>query len=101
MVTFFLFMYLVFLLVAAPAENQTEEMLNITTSYLNVKYIIILKNLTWYDALQECQLNNMQLVSITEQYQQAFLAAKAAQHNYPLWIGLSSKDVRFISLQPM
>ncbi|XP_077176073.1 lymphocyte antigen 75 [Paroedura picta] len=77
---------------AVPAENQTEEMSNITVSYLNVSYIIILKNLTWYDALQECQLNNMQLVSITEQYQQAFLAAKAAQHNYQLWIGLSSKD---------
>ncbi|KAL8183355.1 UNVERIFIED_CONTAM: hypothetical protein K2H54_037991 [Gekko kuhli] len=77
---------------AVPAENQTEEMLNITTSFLNVKYIIILKNLTWYDALQECQLNNMQLVSITEQYQQAFLAAQAAQLNYPLWTGLSSRD---------
>nr|XP_056717155.1 lymphocyte antigen 75 [Euleptes europaea] len=72
--------------------NQTQEMLNITTNYLNITYTIILKNLTWYDALQECQLNNMQLVSITEQYQQAFLASQAAHHNYPLWIGLSSKD---------
>uniref|UniRef100_A0ACB8G0K8 Uncharacterized protein n=1 Tax=Sphaerodactylus townsendi TaxID=933632 RepID=A0ACB8G0K8_9SAUR len=78
-------------------SNQTEERSNNSMNYLNVTYTIILKNLTWYDALQECQLHNMQLVSITEQYQQAFLAAQVAHHNYPLWIGLSSKDVRFIS----
>lgn len=36
----------------------------------------------------------MQLVSITEQYQQAFLATQATPPDDPLWIGLSSKDVR-------
>ncbi|KAH0621413.1 hypothetical protein JD844_022701 [Phrynosoma platyrhinos] len=74
------------------AENQTQGMVNVTVDYLNVKYTILLKNLTWFDAQQECLQNNMQLVSIREQYQQAFLAAQAAYHNCPLWIGLSSND---------
>nr|XP_020654043.1 lymphocyte antigen 75 [Pogona vitticeps] len=73
-------------------ENQTQQVLNISVSYLDVTYTIILKNLTWIDAQQECLQNNMQLVSITNEYQQAFLATQAARHNYPLWIGLSSKD---------
>ncbi|XP_054826085.1 lymphocyte antigen 75 [Eublepharis macularius] len=77
---------------AVPVKDQAQEMLNITKNYLNVTYTVILQNLTWYDALKECQLNNMQLVSITKQYQQAFLAAQAAHHQSALWIGLSSKD---------
>uniref|UniRef100_H9GHS9 Lymphocyte antigen 75 n=1 Tax=Anolis carolinensis TaxID=28377 RepID=H9GHS9_ANOCA len=74
------------------AENQTQQMLNVTWNYRNVTYTALLKNLTWFDAQQECLQNNMQLVSITEQYQQAFLASQAARYNSPLWIGLSSKD---------
>ncbi|XP_061464651.1 lymphocyte antigen 75 [Rhineura floridana] len=73
-------------------ENQTQQVHNVTMKYLNVTYTVILKNLTWYDAQQECLQNNLQLVSITEQYQQAFLATQAALYNYPLWIGLSSND---------
>lgn len=42
-----------------------------------------------------CINNKMQLVSITDQFQQAFLAVQAALHNYPLWIGLLSRDVSF------
>lgn len=75
-------------------ENQTQQVLNRTVNYLNVSYTVILKNLTWFEALQECLQNNMQLVSITEQYQQAFLATQATPPDDPLWIGLSSKDVR-------
>lgn len=46
-----------------------------------------------------CIKNQMQLVSITDQFQQAFLAVQAALRNYPLWIGLFSRDVSFISLR--
>ncbi|KAJ6660826.1 hypothetical protein lerEdw1_017452 [Lerista edwardsae] len=75
-------------------ENQTQEVSTVTLHYQNVTYTIILKNLTWFEAQEECLQNNMQLVSITKQYQQAFLAAQVAQHNYQLWIGLSNKDDR-------
>lgn len=78
------------------AENLTQPVLKETLNYQNVQYRIILKNLSWYDAVMKCRENNMMLVSITDQYQQAFLAVQAAHYNYPLWIGLSSTDVSFL-----
>lgn len=78
------------------ADNQTEQILNETLSYQNVQYMVILKNLSWNDAMAACINNKMQLVSITDQFQQAFLAVQAALHNYPLWTGLFSRDVSFV-----
>lgn len=77
-------------------DNQTEQVNNETFSYQNVQYMLILKNLSWNDAMAECINNKMQLVSITDQFQQAFLAVQAALHNYPLWTGLFSRDVSFV-----
>ncbi|KAM9235960.1 lymphocyte antigen 75 [Leptosomus discolor] len=74
------------------ADNQTEQVLNETFSYQNVQYMVIPKNLSWDDAMAACINNKMQLVSITDQFQQAFLAVQAALRNYPLWIGLFSRD---------
>lgn len=74
-------------------DNQTEQVLNDTFSYQNVQYKIILKNFTWNDAMAACINHKMQLVSITDQFQQASLAVQAALHDYPLWIGLFSRDV--------
>uniref|UniRef100_A0A8V5GIS0 Lymphocyte antigen 75 n=1 Tax=Melopsittacus undulatus TaxID=13146 RepID=A0A8V5GIS0_MELUD len=73
-------------------QRPIEQVLNETLSYQNVQYFIILKNLSWSDAMTACVNNQMQLVSITDQFQQAFLAVQAALHNYPLWIGLFSRD---------
>uniref|UniRef100_A0A8C5SS48 Lymphocyte antigen 75 n=1 Tax=Laticauda laticaudata TaxID=8630 RepID=A0A8C5SS48_LATLA len=73
-------------------KNQTIQVPEHTMKYLNVTYTIILKKLTWFDAQEECLKSNMRLVSITEQYQQAFLGSHVALHNYPLWIGLTSND---------
>uniref|UniRef100_A0A8C0ZL41 Lymphocyte antigen 75 n=1 Tax=Cyanistes caeruleus TaxID=156563 RepID=A0A8C0ZL41_CYACU len=68
------------------------QVINETLSYQNVQYMLILKNLSWNDAMAACINNKMQLVSITDQFQQAFLAVQAALHNYPLWTGLFSRD---------
>ncbi|XP_040827549.1 lymphocyte antigen 75 [Ochotona curzoniae] len=73
-------------------SNQTSQNTSETVKYKNNLYKIILKRLTWYQALDECVKNSMQLVSITDPYQQAFLTVQAAQHNSSLWIGLSSQD---------
>uniref|UniRef100_A0A8C3VJD0 Lymphocyte antigen 75 n=1 Tax=Catharus ustulatus TaxID=91951 RepID=A0A8C3VJD0_CATUS len=73
-------------------DNQTEQVINETLSYQDVQYMLILKNLSWNDAMAACINNKMQLVSITDQFQQAFLAVQAALHNYPLWTGLFSRD---------
>uniref|UniRef100_A0A2D4HWA4 Lymphocyte antigen 75 n=1 Tax=Micrurus lemniscatus lemniscatus TaxID=129467 RepID=A0A2D4HWA4_MICLE len=77
---------------AASIENQTIQVPEHTMKYLNVTYTIILKKLTWFDAQEECLKSNMSLVSITEQYQQAFLGSQVALHNHQLWIGLTSND---------
>uniref|UniRef100_A0A8B9TUL6 Lymphocyte antigen 75 n=1 Tax=Anas platyrhynchos TaxID=8839 RepID=A0A8B9TUL6_ANAPL len=69
-----------------------QQVLNETFSYQNVQYEVILKNLSWDDAMAACINRKMQLVSITDQFQQAFLAVQAALHNQPLWIGLFSRD---------
>uniref|UniRef100_A0A8B9PCE1 Lymphocyte antigen 75 n=1 Tax=Apteryx owenii TaxID=8824 RepID=A0A8B9PCE1_APTOW len=71
---------------------QRPIVLNETLTYQNTQYMVILKNLSWNDAMAACISNKMQLVSITDQFQQAFLAVQAALHNYPLWIGLFSRD---------
>ncbi|XP_057361522.1 lymphocyte antigen 75 isoform X1 [Manis pentadactyla] len=73
-------------------STQTLKNTSDTVKYLNNLYKIILKTLTWSDALRECQENNMQLVSITDPYQQAFLTVQAVPLNSALWIGLSSQD---------
>ncbi|XP_030885758.1 secretory phospholipase A2 receptor [Leptonychotes weddellii] len=73
-------------------SKQTLQNTSDTVKYLNNLYKIILKNMTWFDALRECQKDNMQLVSITDPYQQAFLTVQAVLHNSSLWIGLSSQD---------
>lgn len=75
-----------------PWENTSE-----TVRYLNNLYKIVSKPLTWHAALKECLTEGMRLVSITDPYQQAFLAVQAALRNTSFWIGLSSQDVRFCS----
>ncbi|XP_068401146.1 lymphocyte antigen 75 isoform X2 [Eschrichtius robustus] len=73
-------------------SRQTLQNTSETMKYQNNLYKIILKTLTWTDALKECQKENMHLVSITDPYQQAFLTVQAVLHNSSLWIGLSSHD---------
>ncbi|XP_007455042.1 PREDICTED: lymphocyte antigen 75-like isoform X2 [Lipotes vexillifer] len=73
-------------------SRQTLQNTSETMKYQNNLYKIMLKTLTWTDALKECQQENMQLVSITDPYQQAFLTVQAVLHNSSLWIGLSSHD---------
>lgn len=91
------FLCFIFLLRTEIEDKQTLQNTSETVKYLNNLYKIILKTLTWSDALQECQKNNMRLVSITDPYQQAFLTVQAVLHNTSLWIGLSSQDVSFQS----
>uniref|UniRef100_UPI00398EDA39 lymphocyte antigen 75 isoform X1 n=1 Tax=Pristiophorus japonicus TaxID=55135 RepID=UPI00398EDA39 len=63
-----------------------------TLNFLNHTYVIIKKNLTWEEALTECQKNGHELVSITEPYHQAFLTVTVNTLDYPVWIGLYSQD---------
>ncbi|XP_039769071.1 lymphocyte antigen 75 [Ornithorhynchus anatinus] len=71
-------------------ENQTQKNVSETMKFQDHLYKIIMKNLSWYDAQEECLSDNMQLVSITDPYQQAFLSVQAALLSSPLWVGLYS-----------
>ncbi|XP_048389603.1 lymphocyte antigen 75 isoform X2 [Stegostoma tigrinum] len=72
-------------------EEDTHP-LNDTLNFLNHTYTIIRKNLTWEEAVTECQEHNNKLVSITEPYHQAFLTVTTNTLGYPVWIGLYSQD---------
>uniref|UniRef100_H3A293 Lymphocyte antigen 75 n=1 Tax=Latimeria chalumnae TaxID=7897 RepID=H3A293_LATCH len=73
-------------------DTKTQSVVNETLTFQDHQYKIIQKNLTWYNALGECMQYGMQLVSISNQYQQSFLAVTVNALGYPVWIGLSSKD---------
>ncbi|XP_069838881.1 lymphocyte antigen 75 isoform X2 [Dendropsophus ebraccatus] len=60
--------------------------------YEGRKYKLIQKNMTWYEALSECNNNSMKLVSITDQYQLSFISISVSQVGQPMWIGLSTQD---------
>ncbi|XP_066432056.1 lymphocyte antigen 75 isoform X2 [Eleutherodactylus coqui] len=68
----------------APVPEEAE--------YKELKYKFIQKNMTWYEALSECNSKNMDLVSITDQYQLSFITITVIQVGQPMWIGLSSQD---------
>ncbi|XP_069791497.1 secretory phospholipase A2 receptor isoform X2 [Narcine bancroftii] len=63
-----------------------------TLAYGNYTYKLIKKNLTWYEARIECKERETELVSITDQYHQAFLTIIVNRLSHPHWIGLSSPD---------
>ncbi|XP_072330668.1 lymphocyte antigen 75 [Scyliorhinus torazame] len=73
-------------------HDKVTPPLNDTLHFLNHTYTIIKKNLTWEDAVTECQKNGNKLVSITEPYHQAFLTVTVNTRGYPVWIGLYSQD---------
>uniref|UniRef100_A0A4W3H5F3 Lymphocyte antigen 75-like n=1 Tax=Callorhinchus milii TaxID=7868 RepID=A0A4W3H5F3_CALMI len=73
-------------------KYRANQPFNDTLSFLNHTYMIIKRNMTWEDALLECQKNGKELVSITETYHQAFLTTVVNTLGYPVWIGLYSQD---------
>ncbi|KAM9305675.1 secretory phospholipase A2 receptor [Gastrophryne carolinensis] len=62
-----------------PVEEQIP--------YGNKLYRIISGILTWYDAVSVCEEYGANLVTITDEYHQAFITIIAHQMGYPHWIG--------------
>ncbi|XP_064020388.1 secretory phospholipase A2 receptor [Pogoniulus pusillus] len=63
-----------------------------TLEYGNRMYRLIQGNLTWSAALKACLANGAELVSIADQYHQAFLTVLVSRLGYSHWIGLFTLD---------
>ncbi|XP_061200171.1 integrin beta-6 isoform X9 [Neopsephotus bourkii] len=63
-----------------------------TLEYGNRTYQLLRGNFTWSSALKTCMANGAELVSITNQYHQAFLTVIVNRLGYNHWIGLFTSD---------
>lgn len=74
-----------------PTHSYHHPPANI--EYRGRNYKVVSGNMSWYDAMQKCKEKNLELVSVTDAYHQAFLTVLVNRLGVPHWIGLSSQDV--------
>ncbi|XP_060735001.1 lymphocyte antigen 75 [Tachysurus vachellii] len=54
--------------------------------------MVLKESVTWYEALDLCKKNGMDLASVADAYQQAVLTVHVSKARSPLWIGLYSEN---------
>lgn len=64
----------------------------------NTFKVVLMENVTWYEALELCKKNNMDLASVADAHQQAVLSVRVSKAGSPLWIGLFSVNVNVFFL---
>ncbi|KAM4626584.1 secretory phospholipase A2 receptor-like [Discoglossus pictus] len=60
--------------------------------YGHKTYLMISGNMSWFDASSKCQEHEAELVSIIDQYYQAFLTVVVNRLGYAHWIGFFKQD---------
>lgn len=76
--------------------DKTEEKAIITEKPLNVKdysFLLVSKNLTWFEALEYCKSKSMYPASIPDAFVQSVLGVNVNRVGTAMWIGLFSEDV--------
>ncbi|XP_069838885.1 secretory phospholipase A2 receptor isoform X2 [Dendropsophus ebraccatus] len=79
--------------ISDPAMDSSDMFpVSETMEYGDKTYRIISGNRSWYEASSACQESGGTLVSITDQYHQAFVTILVHRLGYPHWIGFFRDD---------